>query len=390
MQQGSAGRVCMDGRMLGPGGTGVSTYARALQAALPVAGITPLVLTETPTQLDVRGWPKLARAHRWIDAARPGARTARLDPDDPTRLSAPALFRIAQLYFNAHRRLLPVRVAAAPGIMHWTYPVPLRMEGWINVYTVHDAIPLAATGLSPVNLVRHARLLDRIAESADAICTVSAAARAEILAITGWRDAFVTDCSQAVLPMAPTPTLPAGIARGAYFLFCGSIEPRKNVEALVAAYRASGATIPLLLAGPDGWQADRITARIGVGTDVRRLDYLSKDALAGLIAGARALLFPSLAEGFGLPVAEAMTLGTPVMTSATGALAETAGDAALLVDPADIARMADAIARLTVDDALCGNLRKRGLDRARAFTVDRFAARLASFYATLTAPQQER
>lgn len=384
MQQGDAGRVCIDGRMLGPGGTGVSTYARGLRAALPLAGYEPLVLAETAGWLERKGWPGLARARRWIDAARPGARRAERVGGNPA-ISAPEIFRIAQLFFDVHRRLLPIRTSQPPGIMHWTYPVPLRVEGWINVYTVHDAIPLTAPGLSPIDPRRHARLLDRIAASAEAIVTVSAAAKAEIIAATGWSDGFVTDCSQAVLPLTPAPTLPAGVERGRYFLFCGSIEPRKNVEALVSAYRASGAGIPLLLAGPDGWRADRIARQIGYGPDVRRLDYLDQDALAGLIAGARALLFPSLAEGFGLPVAEAMALGTPVMTSRTGALAETAGGAALLVDPADTDGMARAIARLAGDDALCRDLRARGLARAGAFTVDRFAARLAPFYAGLRA-----
>jgi glycosyltransferase involved in cell wall biosynthesis len=383
MRQGSAGRICIDGRMLGPGGTGVSTYARALRAALPLAGYDPLVLVETPGALEVRGWPRLARGRRWIDAAQRGARRAEIDPADPRRITGRDIFRVAQIHFDMHHRLLPLRTSTPPGIMHWTYPVPLRMEGWINVYTVHDAIPLTGPGLSRIDPRRHARLLDRIGASADAIVTVSSAAKAEILATTAWSEGFVTDCSQAVLPLNPASTLPAGIEPGSYFLFCGSIEPRKNVEALVAAHRASGATIPLLLAGPDGWQAEAIASRIGYGHDVRRLEYLDTDTLAGLIAGARALLFPSLAEGFGLPVAEAMTLGTPVLTSASGALAETAGGAALLVDPTDVEDMARAIAQLAVDDSLCRDLAARGLERARAFTVDRFAARLAAFYTKL-------
>jgi len=376
-------RVCIDGRMLGPAGTGVSTYARALLAAVPVAGFAPLILEETPGRLEAAGHPVLARARRWAVAAWPGRRIAVPMPELPDRLGAPEIFRIAQIHFNMHRRLLPVRTTGPPGIMHWTYPVPLRMEGWINVYTVHDAIPLVAPGLSPIDPRRHARLLDRIVRSADAIATVSAAARQEIVGALRCDPALIVDCAQGVLPAPAAGDLPEGLAPGRYFLFCGSLEPRKNVAALAEAFRASGTEMPLLVVGPDGWRADEIAARIGFGNDVRRLPYVDRPTLTALIAHARALLFPSLAEGFGLPVVEAMALGTPVMTSASGALAETAGGAALLVDPRDIAQMAKAIARLAADDALCAELGARGRQRGEAFTVDRFAVRLATLYAGL-------
>jgi glycosyltransferase involved in cell wall biosynthesis len=383
MDEGGAVPVCIDGRMLGPGGTGVSTYARALMAAVPLAGFDPWVLEEVPGWLETRDWPRLARARRWADAARSGVRRAVPSPVLPGTLIAPELFRIAQVHFDMHRRLLPVRTAQPPGIMHWTYPVPLRMEGWINVYTVHDAIPLVAPDLSPIDPRRHARLLDRIVQSADAIATVSESARQEIIGATGCEPGLVVDCGQAALIPPPVPILPEGAVRGRYFLFCGSIEPRKNVERLAAACRASGAGLPLLVTGPDGWRAGEITERIGFDADVRRLPYVDRSTLSALIAGARALLFPSLAEGFGLPVVEAMALGTPVMTSAGGALAETAGGAAMLVDSTDTGAMAAAIARLAADDALCADLRARGRDRAEAFTVPRFAERLGALYAGL-------
>jgi glycosyltransferase involved in cell wall biosynthesis len=102
--------------------------------------------------------------------------------------------------------------------------------------------------------------------------------------------------------------------------------------------------------------------------------------LLGLIANARALLFPSLAEGFGLPVVEAMALGTPVLTSDRGALAEIAGGAALTVDPTRVDAMAAALARLVSDDALVRALVDRGRVRAATFSTDRFVARLAAVY----------
>ena len=111
------------------------------------------------------------------------------------------------------------------------------------------------------------------------------------------------------------------------------------------------------------------------------LPYQPRETLAGLMKHARALLFPSLSEGFGLPVAEAMSLGTPVMTSATGATAEVGGDAALLVNPYDIDAMAMAIRRLDEDDELCDSLGVAGLRRSLEFRTLPYARRLIALYA---------
>jgi glycosyltransferase involved in cell wall biosynthesis len=107
--------------------------------------------------------------------------------------------------------------------------------------------------------------------------------------------------------------------------------------------------------------------------------------MRALIGHARALVMPSLAEGFGIPVAEAMTLGTPVATSDRGALAETAGGAALAVDPLDIAGLAAAIRRLAEEDALCLSLASAGRRNAARFTPARFAERLTRAYAAVMA-----
>ncbi|WP_156678428.1 glycosyltransferase family 4 protein [Sphingomonas profundi] len=373
-------RIAMDARMLGEGGTGVSTYARSLAAALVRIADAPLVVRSDG-----------ARRARLLRALPPGAR--RLVPGGghggiSEGLVGRDIFRVAQVHFDLYGRPLPLRAPGPPGIMHWTYPVPLRLLGWRNVYTVHDAIPLDQPDLTPINVRRHARLLRAIMRDAAAIVTVSDDARGAIAAATGCDPAFVANCAQPVILPCEPPPPPAEFAPGSYFLFCGSIEPRKNLARLAAAHRASGTALPLLIAGPDGWRAEEVTAAIAAGGGhVVRLPYQGRDALIGLVAHARALLFPSLAEGFGLPVAEAMALGTAVMTSAGGALAETAGGAALLVDPQDIAAMAGAIADLGRNDALVADLAERGRVRAADFSLDRFAARLRRFYDGLPAPR---
>jgi len=368
--------LAIDGRMIGAaGGTGVSSYARGLLRALGEIGPAPLTLTD--------GAPPQGRITRWARALAPGARPAfRVDP---ATWLAPDIFRIAQIYFDIHRRLLTVRVPGPPGIMHWTYPVPLRIAGWANVYTVHDVIPLLQPSLSPIDSRRHRRLLDRIAGSATALITVSEAARADIIAALGCPASFVTDCSQVVDP-APSPAaLPAGLQPGRYLIVCGSVERRKNIGAILAAYRASGVALPLVIAGPDGWHTDDFAAAMAA-PGVIRLPYLAEPILRAAIGRARALLMPSLAEGFGLPVAEAMALGTPVVTSHTGALAETAGGAALLVDPASVADIAAAIGQIVSDDVLHTELAAAGRHNAARFTLDAFAARLAALHRRIAPP----
>jgi glycosyltransferase involved in cell wall biosynthesis len=133
-----------------------------------------------------------------------------------------------------------------------------------------------------------------------------------------------------------------------------------------------------VVSGPDGWRASQALRH--ANARVVRLPWLPAPELASLVRSARALVFPSLAEGFGLPVLEAMTLGAPVVTSNRGALAEVAGDAALLVDPEDVEALAQAILRISHDDALRARLSQAGLSRAGAFSEQRYAERLARIY----------
>lgn len=375
--------ICIDGRLLDDPRSGVAHYGDRLVRVLAAHG-------QAPWRLDARlpeGEQSAAHGsdpRRFLKALRPWARPALAAPGSGQagawrgRMEGADLFREAYLHFKLLGRLMPVRTGAAPGIMHWTYPLPLRMAGWRNIYTIHDLIPLTTPSLSPVKGDRLARLIRAIAASADRIVTVTQAVRREVIAATGCPPELVVACHQAV-DEGLTPTPPP--ETDAPFFFCGSIEPRKNLERLVKAYRLSGSRRPLVIAGEDGWRAGEVRAAIGDAPGVAFMPFLDRAALLARMGAARALLFPSLAEGFGLPVAEAMTVGVPVMTSALPALAEVSGDAALLVDPADTGAIAAAIGALDRDDALCARLRQAGLAKAVDYGPRAYYERLERIYA---------
>lgn len=361
------------------GGTGVATYARGLRAAQVILGDAHVLRDLFVGRMGERRsrWQK---ARRWLVTRRDAVVRTWSDIGD---IVGDDIFRRAQVHFDRHGTVLRVAPPPGPsGIMHWTYPVPIHLLGWRNVYTVHDAIPLTSPDFSPIDPVRHRRVLTAIAGCASGIATVSAAAGAGIAAALTIDPTRIVDCGQAVLPGPIGRIDDARLPLDGYFLFCGSIEPRKNLTRLAAAWRASGVATPLVIVGADGWQADAIVPELE-RAGVIRLPYLPAADLRALQAGARAFLFPTLAEGFGLPIIEAMALGTPVLTSNAGATAEVAGGAALLVDPTDTAAIAAAIRRLDGDVALRATLATAGRARSAAYALPVFAARLAALYAAV-------
>jgi glycosyltransferase involved in cell wall biosynthesis len=153
-----------------------------------------------------------------------------------------------------------------------------------------------------------------------------------------------------------------------YVLYLGTIEPRKNVDILLDAWqncRARG-DFDLVIAGASGWAGERTLARLAARpADVRYLGYVPEDELPGLTAGASAFVYPSLYEGFGFPVAQAMAAGVPVITSNTSCLPEVAGDSALLVDPRSVSEIQGAMEKLLASPELRQKLGAAGMARAR-------------------------
>jgi glycosyltransferase involved in cell wall biosynthesis len=169
-----------------------------------------------------------------------------------------------------------------------------------------------------------------------------------------------------------------------YLLFVANPKPHKNLERVLRALARAAAGVSGLLVcagdpGPPSRPFRRLAAELGVGERVRFLGRVTPDELRALYQGARLLLFPSLYEGFGLPLVEAMASGTPVLTSNDGALAEIAGDAAELVDPRDVAAIAAGLIR-GLDPQRAAELSARGHERARSFDWRRSAASTLATY----------
>jgi glycosyltransferase involved in cell wall biosynthesis len=163
-----------------------------------------------------------------------------------------------------------------------------------------------------------------------------------------------------------------------YFLFLGTLQPRKNIERLVEAFRCyldSGGDASLVLVGKRGWLIEDtlIRAEQTLQSHLILPGYVSDDEVAALYSGALGLVFPSLYEGFGFPVLEAMHCGTPVLCANTSSLPELTGEAAILVDPLDVRSIADEIARLDNDTDLRADLVRRGYEQVKPFTWKRAA-----------------
>ena len=168
--------------------------------------------------------------------------------------------------------------------------------------------------------------------------------------------------------------------RRPYALFVGTLQPRKNLVRLAQAYaqllHRNSVAWDLVLAGAPGWLSDKLMADIegmGLGDRLHLLGYVADDDLPALLQGARFFCYPSLFEGFGLPVLEAQSYGVPVMTSTNSSLPEVAGDAALLVDPTDVDAIAAAMLRLSQDEALRQQLIEAGYANVKRFSWEKAA-----------------
>jgi alpha-1,3-rhamnosyl/mannosyltransferase len=171
-----------------------------------------------------------------------------------------------------------------------------------------------------------------------------------------------------------------------YVLYVGAIEPRKNVDTLLDAWEGSNLQrdFDLVIAGASGWASEKTMARLAARpAGLRYAGYVPEDELPGLTAGAAAFVFPSLYEGFGLPVAQAMAAGVPVITSNTSCLPEIAGDGAVLVDPRSASELRSAMGRVLATPSLAERLREAGKARAERYRWKNCAQESLEFFRKL-------
>ncbi|GGF80176.1 hypothetical protein GCM10007301_45380 [Azorhizobium oxalatiphilum] len=320
--------------------------------------------------------------------------------------NATDLFGAATTQFAITNGFMRVRNLPPVDIMHWTYPLPLTLPGAKNIYTLHDLVPLRLPYTTLDHKGRYLRLSQKLVQQADHIVTVSETSRQDIIDLLGCPPEKVTNTYQAA--EIPAKYLNRsedevradiegafGLPYKGYFLFFGAIEPKKNVGRLIEAYLGTQLDTPLVLLGTSAWKskeelrllkdnAQQYVEQVGTRTftreRVRRLEYAPFSLLTSVIRGAKATVFPSLYEGFGLPILESMLLGTPVITSNLGATKEIAGDAALLVDPYDTGSIARALREIDDNETLRADLAARGRVRAEFFSMARYAERIGALY----------
>jgi len=282
------------------------------------------------------------------------------------------------------------RLAEHIDVYHATdYRIP-RLKRTPVCATLFDAIPISHPQWANPRLRRVKNMLMRkSARWADRVIAISQAMVPELVEHYGIERQRITVTSLGVdtrwFETESASRIAAVQSRHAlkpgYLLFVGTLQPRKNVGRIVQAFERLPAHIAdgrqLVIAGKAGWRTDEIVATLraaAAGGRVRWLDYVDEGDLRALYQGAAAFVFPSLYEGFGLPVLEAFASGTPVVTSTTTSLPEVAGDAALLIDPTDVDALAAAMASVIDDSGLANRLRAAGRERARAFTWARCAS----------------
>jgi glycosyltransferase involved in cell wall biosynthesis len=287
-----------------------------------------------------------------------------------------------------------------PPITRWTGPVdvvhgpnfvvpPARRAA--ELFTVHDLTCVRYPELCTPDVLQYPALMQRALRRGAHVHAVSQFVADEVVALLGADPDRVH-----AIPNGLTDGREGLAAAGAkraggdrYVLALGTIEPRKDMPLLVRAFDAVAAhdpTLRLVIAGQDGWGVEAFTTALGSARHrdrVVRLGWVTDEVRADLLAGATAFAFPSVYEGFGLPPLEAMAAGVPVVTTRTGALPETVGDAAILVEPGDTDGLAAALVGATTDEALRAQLIERGRRRAASYSWDETASSMVRLYRSL-------
>ena len=365
-------RIAFDGTTLTPGRTGVGYYTEHL-------------LQHLAREVETTGDEIVVVSNQPIDTQAPLPKHVRVH--DGHRFP----IRIGWMQLRAARALESLR----PDVAHFTNGMIPFGSPVSTIVTVHDMSLRLYPRCHPVRrLILNRPLMHVAIRQAASIVTVSNSARRDLLRLHGVSPDRVSvvheAASPAFQPIRDRALLEAARARYAlpdrFILYVGTIEPRKNLTRLAEAFahaRRAGIPHHLVCAGPYGWASRDLTGhieRLGIRDAVHFTGYVPFEDLPAIYNLGEFFVFPSLYEGFGLPVVEAMASGIPVLTSNTSSLGEIAGDAAETVDPTDTEAMADAIRRLATDADRRRHFAERGAERARAFSWTRTAKEMLGVY----------
>jgi O-antigen biosynthesis alpha-1,3-rhamnosyltransferase len=355
----------------------VASYVRNLMTALTEMG------TVSPRYFYGLGW-----SDRLLDAPPPGIRKGK----GLVQRWVPFAWEASRLV----QELTFARVDSGGFDLYHEPTYLLLNERIPAVVTVHDLSFVHFPETHPAGRVRVLnRRLPRSLALARAVITDSLAVREEIIAHYNLPaekvHAIPLGVSPRFRPRSAVELAPAlqrlELVAGNYLLSVGTLEPRKNLVRTVRAYSSLPVDLrrrfPLVIVGAVGWHESAIVKELeplAQSGEARVLSYVSDDLLPLLYAGARAVLYPSLYEGFGLPIAEAMASGAPALTSNAGCMRELAEGAAVLVEPMDVASIAQAMRRLLEDHSELARLRTAGLERAEQLTWRRCAEETLRVY----------
>jgi glycosyltransferase involved in cell wall biosynthesis len=263
--------------------------------------------------------------------------------------------------------------------------------GMARVVTIHDLVwKCASDTMRPLSRMLEHYQMPFAVRTADTVIAVSqstADAVIEEFGIGYDKLSIVPPGARLHTKVLPLETLEQFGIKPPYFLFVGTLEPRKNLIRLLTAYSRLSESLKshamLVIAGSEGWggiNIDKTVADLGLENHVRLLGFVEESTLSALYANALFLAMPSLYEGFGLPLVEAMVHGTPVLTSNNSSMPEVAGDAGLLVDALDISSIENGLSKLIGDEVIRNELALNSIKNASRFNWDQSARKLIAVF----------
>ena len=306
----------------------------------------------------------------------------RLDHESSTLTEWQTLPRLALLYFvNAPGNPALDWILSGSDIFHASNQVRRAPRRVKLTATVHDLTCWLMPQLhTPGNVRADKSFAEKILCRAAGLIAVSENTRQDAIRVLGIDPQRIETIYSGV-PDEYFDARPAKRARP-YALYVGTIEPRKNLDTLLDAWRQLKPELrsqfELVIAGPQGWGSETTLARIRAESTY--LGYVPENDLPGLVAGATAFVYPSLYEGFGFPVVQAMAAGVAVLTSNNSCLPEIVGDAALLVDPQSALEIARGLTELLESETMRVQLAPRGKERAQKFRWSTCAAKSLEFF----------